>query len=155
MRVNQRFSHFCLFSLCSPFPFCLHFSVWRFILSCCLFWLCFHIWRSRFRWQRPGSPLGVLRCCPLCGADLLKHAGGGVGACCGCWEKSRSWTACPLLLLLLPEELGPLMSPLISFVLFSFFFAILIEWLTTILVFQITDLYFLFFCILWSPAGFW
>ena len=52
------------------------------------------------------------------------------GARWGCWEKSRSWAACPLLLLLLPEELEPLMNPLlISFVLFSFLFAILIEWL--------------------------
>lgn len=68
---NQRFSHFCLFSLRSPFPFCLHFSVRRCIPSCCLFWLCFHFWRSRFRWQPPSSPLGVFLCCPLCGAALV------------------------------------------------------------------------------------
>lgn len=78
-------SHFGLFSLCSPFFSCLHFFVWRFILSCCLFWLCFHLCRSGFSWQSYQSHVGLFPSLLFCWADLsLGHLAAGsvrVGAC--------------------------------------------------------------------------
>ena len=141
------------FSLCSPLPFCLHFSIWRFILSCCLLWLCFHLGRNRFSWQPPRSPLGLLLLHPWWGADLPQgHPGSRVGICWEWGADPGSWSAWPRLLFPLPQKLGP------SWALFFFFFCFVLfpfcssDWVTfTPLVTHITSL---FSCLLWPPAGF-
>ena len=74
-------SHSGLFSLCSPFPFCLHFFVWRFILPGCLFGLHFHYYRSKFSWQPCQSLPGLLFTAPLGGADFPLGHSGCMGGC--------------------------------------------------------------------------
>ena len=137
-----------------PFALCLHFSIWRFILSCCLLWLCFHLGRSRFSWQPPRSPLGLLLLHPWWGADLPQgHPGSRVGICWEWGADPGSWSAWPRLLFPLPQKLGP------SWALFFFFFFCFVlfpfcssDWVTfTPLVTHITSL---FSCLLWPPAGF-